>query len=382
GDISITGSGGNPDAAACQQKDVTFTPQTPTVFILVDKSGSGFLTETTGTFFNLRPAVEQVVMQLQDQVRFGLGSFVGDHASGTCKLNYQSVPIAQNNYAAIKAAYDSWGPLLPLGSKADTPMTDAITMVRAALQADTTSGQKYMMVVTDSETDFCDDGNHLCPGDAVTGVIQQMYAGTPSIGTLVVGLPSTQSQISTPVLQNFANAGAGQPVVLPMGSGAATIMDVYYQCSGVAPWTALLTAAGKSMTSIANYSTTGAGTAKVYTPSGTDTASLTTAISAALNGVRSCTFDLSTFQIDADKLDEAIITLVDSSAGNMDVPLDKNSKNGWYMTDITAVTNAKGQVMHTATQVQLYGPWCDKLRSQTTTDIKFNFPCDIIIDIN
>ena len=109
---------------------------------------------------------------------------------------------------------------------------------------------------------------------------------------------------------------------------------------------------------------------------------LTTALSTALSGVRSCTFDLSTFQIDADKLDEAIITLVDSAAGNMDVPLDKNSKNGWYMTDITAATNAKGQVTHTATQVQLFGSWCDKLRAQTTTDIKFNFPCDIIIDVN
>ncbi len=381
GDIGITGSGANPDAAACQQKDVTFTPQTPTVFILVDKSGSEFISATTGTFFNLRPAVEQVVMQLQDQVRFGLGSFVGDHATGACKLNFQSVPIAQNNYAAIKSAYDSWGPLMPFGSKADTPMAEAIVMVRAALKADTTSGQKYMMVVTDSETDFCDDGNHLCPGDAVTGLIQQMYAETPSIGTLVIGLPSEQSQISTPLLKNFANAGAGQPVVLPPGSGAATPMDVYYQCNGVAPWMSLLTAAGKSMAPLTNYSPT-AGSAKVYTPSGTDTASLTTAISAALNGVRSCTFDLSTFQIDADKLDEAIITLVDSATGRMDVPLDKTSKNGWYMTDITAKTNSKGQVMQTATQVQLFGSWCDKLRAQTTTDIKFNFPCDIIIDVN
>ncbi|HVY37028.1 MAG TPA: hypothetical protein VHM31_03815, partial [Polyangia bacterium] len=332
-------------------------------------------------FFNLRPAVEQVVMQLQDQVRFGLASFVGDHATGACKLNYQSVPIGQNNYAAIKAAYDSWGPLMPFGAKADTPMTDAIAMVRAALQADTTSGQKYMMVVTDSETDFCDDGNHVCPADAVTGLIQQMYAATPSIGTLVVGLPSQQSQISTPVLQNFANAGAGQPIVLPAGSGAATPMDIYYQCNGVAPWMSLLTAAGKTMAPLATYGTA-AGTAEVYTPSGTDTASLTTAISAALNGVRSCTFDLSTFQIDADKLDEAIITLIDSSAGPMDIPLDKNSKNGWYMTDITASTNAKGVVTHTATQVQLFGQWCDNLRKSTTTDIKFNFPCDIIIDIN
>ncbi len=195
-----------------------FTATNPTVFILVDLVEAALLRRPRpAPSSTLRTAVEQVISSirqgnstLDSQVRFGLGSIVGDHSSGSCMLNYQSVPIALNNAATIKTAYDGWGPLTPYGAKADTPAVEAIPMVKAALQADTGTGQKYMMIVTDSETDFCDDGNALCPADAVTYLIQDMYNSTPSIGTLVIGLPTSISNISTTVLQNFANAGAGQ----------------------------------------------------------------------------------------------------------------------------------------------------------------------------
>jgi hypothetical protein len=238
---------------------------------LVDRSGSEFVDATNGTFFNLRTAVEQVVMQLQGQVRFGLASFVGDHSSGVCLLNYQSVPIALNNYSAIQVAYDGWGPLMPFGAKANGPAVEAIPMVRQALQDDPGIGPKYMMIVTDGQTDFCNDGNALCPADAVTYMIQDMYAATPSVGTLVIGLPTSVSNISSAVLQDFANAGAGQPVAIPSGTGVTTSTDVYNQCNGQGTtagsysWSSLYTAAGRAgMTSLATYSATG-GTGTVYT---------------------------------------------------------------------------------------------------------------------
>jgi hypothetical protein len=374
GAVVFTGTGGaNPDAAACQQSDVKFAALNPTVFILVDRSGSEFDTATTGSFFALRPAVEQVVAQLDGQVRFGLGSFVGDHSSGACALNYQAVPIALNNSAAIKTAYDGWGSLQPYGSKSDTPAVEAIPMVKAALQADTGTGQKYMMIVSDSETDFCDDGNSLCPADAVTYMIQDLYKSTPSIGTLVIGLPTSVSPIATTVLKNFANAGVGQPVVVPTGTGAATAMDVYYQCTGqtnggVDSWTSLWTAAGRAaLAPLATYSPT-AGTATAFTPSAVDTDMLVTQISMALAGVRSCTFDLSAakIQVDVNKLSEAVVYLIDGTSSHDTIPLDTGNANGWDMTS--------------PTELQLFGSWCDKLRAPATTDIKFNFPCDIIID--
>src|SRR5450755_4036828 len=55
GDVILTGAGGgNPDAGSCQTVGYTFKPTIPTVFILVDRSGSEFNTATTGTFFTLR----------------------------------------------------------------------------------------------------------------------------------------------------------------------------------------------------------------------------------------------------------------------------------------------------------------------------------------
>ncbi|HVV15656.1 MAG TPA: vWA domain-containing protein [Polyangia bacterium] len=404
GDIGITGSGGNPDAAACQQKDVTFTPTNPTVYLLVDRSGSMFhcLTGATGdavcsdpnntSWTNLRKAIEQVLPTLESQVRFGFTTVFGANptAGGSCPsiqgMLTDNVGPALNNASNIATKYD--GLAFPpnstqFGVKFESPASESLANVTKALMGDTSPGSKYIIFITDGQPDYCDDSNGLCAPDSVVQKLQTAY--TAGIKTIVMGIQTTLFDLAPGVLQSWANAGAGEPTLPPVRANGTTF-DFYDQCGqNIVPgWQADLTASGQTPMrgdTLGMYATT-SGPTKPFQPSASDVNALTTALSTALSGVRSCTFDLSTFQIDADKLDEAIITLVDSSAGNMDVPLDKNSKNGWYMTDITAVTNAKGQVMHTATQVQLYGPWCDKLRSQTTTDIKFNFPCDIIIDIN
>jgi hypothetical protein len=404
GDIGITGSGGNPDAAACQQKDVTFTPTNPTVYLLVDRSGSMFhcLTGATGdavcsdpnntSWTNLRKAIEQVLPTLDSQVRFGFTTVFGTNpmSGGSCPsiqgMLTDNVSPALNNSSTIAMKYD--GLQFPpnstqAGVKFESPASESLTNVTKALMADTSPGSKYIIFITDGQPDYCDDSNALCAPDSVVQKLQTAY--TAGIKTIVMGIQTTLFDLAPGVLQSWANAGAGEPTLPPVRANG-TMFDFYDQCGQniVTGWQADLTASGQTPMrgdTLGMYSTT-SGPTKPFQPSASDVNALTTALSSALNGVRSCTFDLSTFQIDADKLDEAIITLIDSSAGPMDVPLDKAGKNGWYMTDITASTNAKGVVTHTATQVQLFGDWCNKLRSQTTTDIKFNFPCDIIIDIN
>jgi len=374
GDIVVTGAGGmiSPDGG-CMADQLTHTPTLPTVFILVDLSGSEFDPSPTGgtTFANLRPAVEQVVMQLQGRVRFGIGSFVGDHSSGSCKLDYQQVAPALNNYPAIKAAYDGWGPLQPPGAKADTPMAATIPMVEATLQADTDQGPKYVMLVTDSETDFCDDGNALCPADAVTYLVQSMYAQTPSIGTLVIGLPSNLTAISRSVLQNLANAGVGQPVAIPAGSGAATMTDFWYQCNGAmttgSAWQGLFTAAGRTgMTSLSTYSPA-PGTAMAFTPADTSTASLLTQIQTAINTIPpSCVLDLASLahpiKVDRTKLSEGGVFL-----NGAPVPLDPNNMNGWDMISDT--------------ELELFGSACTTYQAATAS-LNLEFPCDIIIIVD
>jgi len=120
GDMSTAGDAAVTDAA-CQMATVKFTPKIPTVFVLVDRSGSEFTDATTGTYFTLQAAVLQVIKQLQGTVRFGFGDFVGDHGSSTCKTVFNSVPIALNNYDPISKQYMMDGPLLPYGTKAETP---------------------------------------------------------------------------------------------------------------------------------------------------------------------------------------------------------------------------------------------------------------------
>jgi hypothetical protein len=346
------------DAGPCQMLE--FDAKTPSVFVLVDQSGSEFTNSTSGTFFTLRTAVEMVVNQLQGDIRFGLGVFTGI-AGATCDLRYKQVAIDLNNAANIKSVYD------PLGMpnfKAETPAVLVIPMVKAALMNDIGKGDKYMLFVTDSETDYCNDPGPACPADSVTWMIQDMY--TSGIRTLVIGLPTTQTSISAQALQAFANAGLGQPVAEPPANGTnTTFTNIHDDCAQDANWSAIWSQQAHKTGSVptavyADQLHVTPGTAKVFSPSSTDTQALADQIATAVAGVKTCTFDLSSLTIDVTRLNEASV-LID---GNV-VPLDPTNTNGWDMV--------------TGAELQLFGPACDGWRSKDAMDIKFNFPCDLVV---
>ena len=115
-----------------------------------------------------------------------------------------------------------------------------------------------------------------------------------------------------------------------------------------------------------------------YTPTASDQSMLVAQLSKALSGVRSCIFDLSTFTINTAKLNEAQVYLLDGSGNKTVLKLDSGKTNGWYMDDIT--TNSQGTM--TATTLELFGQACDQLKSPNTVDIKFDFPCDLVITID
>lgn len=404
GDVGLTGAGGNPDAAACQQKEVMFTPTNPTVYLLVDRSGSMFhcLTGATGdavcsdpnntSWTNLRKAIENVLPTLDSQVRFGFTTVWGTNPmnSGMCPsiqgMLTDNVAPALNNAAAIAAKYDSL--MFPpnstqAGIKFESPASESLDNVTKALMKDTSPGSKYIIFITDGQPDYCDDSNSLCAPDSVIWKLQTAF--NAGIKTIVMGIQTPLFDLAPGVLQAWANAGAGEPTMAPVKANG-TSFDFYDQCGqNIVPgWQADLVASGQTPMrgdTLGTYMTT-SGPTKPYQPSASDQSALAAALSTALSGVRSCTFDLSTFQINADKLDQAIIYLVDDKGNKMDVPLDKTSKDGWYMNDITAMPGANGLVTHTASQLQLFGSWCSKLQAATTTDIKFNFPCDLIITVN
>jgi hypothetical protein len=354
------GAGGS--GASCQSGGITYAPRAPTVLIMADRSGSEFSTATTGTFFNVRSAVEDVIASVDGQYRLGLAVYTGQHPGGSlsiCQVVYDSVPFALGNAVAIKTEYDTLGPLLPYGTKAETPAAEAMMMAATALTADPGIGGKYLLFITTGATDFCDDESLICGADGVTSEIQQLWAGTPSVETLVVGLPApTTNPQAGLALPGFANAGVGKAAAFPMWSSGIQPTAAYYNCSGITgedsvTWASMFAHTGKaSPNSIATYAPTGE-TAPLYQAATTAVSDIEPQVTAALAQARSCVFDMGT-AIDPGKLGEATVTLNGS-------PLPQDPGFGWSMP--------------TTTELTLNGPACVALRTSTAT-IALNFPCD------
>jgi hypothetical protein len=383
--ISPVGTGGavstNPDAGACQMKDFTFEPKIPTVVLLVDRSGSMFsclntaqsnpcADKTNSAWTRFKDGILPVVQSLQADVRFGFTAFNG--VSGPACPTLETVAPALNNYDAIAARYNGL-PFRVDSDKWETPTRKSLEQVGAALMADTTPGDKYILFVTDGEPDYCGDGNALCPPDAVVAQIQTLKAA--GITTIVFGLTTMTADVAPNTLKAFATAGAGEPTLPPLRTGN-DINAIFDQCfpggdSSAAGWKAdfLAVAANASCATNSNacrgrtvgtYSTT-AGPTEAYRPDPANQAQLITQLSNALAGVKSCVFDLTPVKVNLSQLAKASV-LIEGVA----VPLDMGSANGWNMT--------------TDIQLELFGTACDTWRNPNAKNIQFNFPCEIIVD--
>ncbi len=366
----------------CQQAERRFEPNIPTVYLLVDRSGTMFdpVFDNVSAWTALRGGVLEVMRELESNVRFGFAAFSGADrglvgGAPQCLLEQPSVLPDLDNFATVAQLYESLE--RPLDSK-ETPTVLALTEVASQLRADTAAGDKYILFVTDGEPDYCNDGNAICPPDSVVGLLQKLASdvdatGTPQtpIRTMVFGVSSPTASIQLGSLQAFANAGAGLPV-LPPASNAQQAADpnaIYDQCSGVPGWALDFATTGKPAVrgqTIGDYVTdpTLAGSAPVFRPDPTDQAALTDQIRTALAGVKSCTFDLAEDGVLVDltrqDLGEKARVIVNGAA----VPFD--AVNGWSMSSQTAVT--------------LAGQACDAWRNPTIeTSISFDFPCDIFV---
>jgi hypothetical protein len=386
GDIGFGTGGANADAAACQQKDVAFTPTNPTVYLLVDRSGSMFHcldstnpvcdNQKNSSWYTLKTAIESVIKPLDSQVRFGFTTIWGTNpagAGGMCPALQgtltDSVAPALNNAAAITAKYDGlpWptasGSSSP-GMKFESPASESIGNVAKALMADAAPGPKYIIFLTDGEPDYCDDSLAICAIDSVVYHLQ--VAQMAGINTIVFGVLTTQFNLPASTLQAYANAGAGEPTLAPVGTGQ-DVNAFYDQCSGNAGWLADLTASGKPKargTSLGTYATT-MGPTKPYQPNAADQTQLTTQLSAALAGVKSCSFDLGdvggkSIKVDITKLSSAVVKIQGTA-----IPLD--ATNGWNVTAAAPST------------LVLSGNACKTWQTPNTNDISFAFPCSTII---
>jgi hypothetical protein len=357
------------------EKKVQFVPKTPTVFLLVDQSGSMFQCRTQGgaksatanecanhadtSWYPLRDGVLQVVQQLGSTVRFGFSAFTGEQGDAMCPTLDPVLP-ALNDATAIATRYNA----LTAPRKGETPTKAALVQVADILAKDTMApGEKFILFVTDGQPDYCDDGNELCPPDSVVGELQTLAKG--DIHTIVFGISSPLTTISDSVLQAFANAGAGQPVAYLN----ADVNAIYDQCAGVPGWAADFAMTNKPAmrpSTIGAYvpPTAVTANAQIFKPDLTNQTALVNEISSALSGVKSCVFDLSDptsgkpITVDTTQLDKAHVLIMGT-----EVPLDDT--NGWHMTSDTQLT--------------LSGTACDTWRNPANTTIDFQFPCQIIV---
>jgi len=160
------GSGFADDSGThCQAGTLKFVPQIPTVFILVDRSGSMF---DSMAWEPLRTGTLAVVKELESKVKFGFGAFTGE-VGQTCPM-FDKVPVALNNSDAIAALYNKLGK----PQKGETPTAKVLSQVRDILRAETGPGEKYILFVTDGEPDYCDDPNPICPVDSVVAALQAL----------------------------------------------------------------------------------------------------------------------------------------------------------------------------------------------------------------
>jgi von Willebrand factor type A domain len=307
----------------CNKVEIEFAPQVPSVFVLVDRSSSMF---ESSLWMPLKDGVLAVIEQLQREIHFGFSSYTG--AQGMqCPQLTTVVPLAEQNYAAIKRAYDA---IAKPEFKGETPTSLAIQEVAKTLLNAPKNSPKFIVLVTDGEPDFCDDPNVTCSRDAVVAAAQAAYA--QGIGTFIF---SVGGQVARAHLGDVANAGTGQPV-------EDRQMAVKYQCP----------------TSTATYSAT-SGNAPFFEPDVNDRAALVTALTNTIAGVRSCVFDLQ------GKLQ---IKLMLADQGVVEVDGQRVPYGG---TD--------GYRMNSETQLELLGASCMRLKQPETKKVFIDFPCEAVV---
>lgn len=360
GNNASTTTGGD----ACQALEVSFTPQDPTVFILVDRSTSMW----DNMFWDpLRDGVLEVVERVHQDVRLGFATFTG--YQDTCPLDLEDVGIIdKNNLAAIDAFYT---PIMHPGAATETPTPAALIKAQELLKADNLSspGPKYILLVTDGNPDYCDSGATECRADVTVRILQDLKADAEvPIHTFVVALPDPA--IDQQWLTAFANAGAGQPVSAPRETEF---------CDDILPATAAVLPELDPTTWPQGTYGAAMGPETPYNVDPAQQEQLVSEITGLLAGVKSCVFDLT------NAAGEEVISVVEGKEGDgtVFIKTTTNSDPGEALAyDGTGVNGWKvNRIEGAADQIELVGAACELLRSPETTGIEFGFPCEIIIEV-
>jgi len=322
----------------------------------------------------MKAGVLEVVEQLQGDVRFGFASYTGTTAM--CTGLQTSTAIAQDNFEVIKTAYDALGDVMipnDFSSKGETPTPAAVLAVTDLLLADQAPGDRYIMLVSDGEPDFCEDNLGKCAADATIAALQ--YAHTQGIKSFVFGIENTH--IDDPELFDFfAQGGVGEMPNWEVGLDIKEYSGVLNsECAGKEPaaiWTELQSRLGHAPPAdscganqppegnlncylpAASYSAAG-GTASAFMDA--DPAALAEVILTQVEALKSCVIDVN-FAVDAGAEDQGEI----------------------YVGDLTTPVAASDWRMNTPSQIELLGASCDLWLLEETKDFFAGFPCEVITE--
>ncbi|HTM44731.1 MAG TPA: vWA domain-containing protein [Polyangiaceae bacterium] len=217
-----SGSGGstaiNPGMGpGCIQQGVEFESVTPTVVLLVDRSGSMTADFGAKDRWNtirdiLVDPMTGFVKQLEAKVRFGLALYTGIKAqaadpmagtpavAGSCP-DLIVEPEMFNNYQKIHDTFMAH----EVGD--DTPTAESLALVTQGLVAYPEVGPKYIVLATDGDPDTCaapDSNGTQPPRDMSLMAVQDAW--NQHISTFVI---SVGPEATTAHLQALAEAGQG-----------------------------------------------------------------------------------------------------------------------------------------------------------------------------
>jgi hypothetical protein len=204
-------AGGSP--SVCADLEVDFDRVTPTVVLLIDRSGS--MTEPFDDGRNrwqtlvqtLTDEQSSLIKKLEGSVRFGMALYTsnggfGRNGNSTCPI-LTNVDISLGNFSNISRALSRTSN----GPSGDTPTAESLAAVAADLADFGEDGPKSIILATDGEPDTCEDPNaNDDDGSRAKSVAAVAAAREDGITTHVI---SVGDEISVAHLKALAVAGAG-----------------------------------------------------------------------------------------------------------------------------------------------------------------------------
>jgi hypothetical protein len=149
----------------------------------------------------LRQSLLSGIQSVHGSLRLGFGTFFGTGVS--CGGLEDSGGLGTGRYSTIESYYSGIG--VP-GVKFETPTAQAIEQVTQLLDSDAMAqGDATIVLITDGNPDFCNDGVDDCAADATIYRLQQ--AAASGYHTEVFGVGGLYSE---EYLDFFAQAGQGQ----------------------------------------------------------------------------------------------------------------------------------------------------------------------------